>query len=355
MVSERLSGCVGQPGHADDGDARLRLPVPAQVVGHAHGPGGVSGHGVDTAVAGARAGAQHDERLGRQAVEPFTGGHGLVGVGIVPEAAPVALLLDGLVGDRPLDDQHERVELAPVRLEEPLQEVVGPADRAALEVDERPVDRDLREPRQGAEGDLLDARLGGCGQGDGVAVAAEPGVDPQDMDDGLVRRSFGDRQGAHPPLIVAPRMRGSPAVIQENPQPVNECLLHHGAFAYPGERRLTPRMGRARMKIPMEDGRPVGAEEGASRFELAPPRRFILPGDPAAALGAPGLRLRAGAPPRGVPFRPRRPAGGLPGPGAARDRRPRRGRLAEPRGRSGPTRVLGHRAGGAGPAGRGWA
>jgi DNA-binding PadR family transcriptional regulator len=31
------------------------------------------------------------------------------------------------------------------------------------------------------------------------------------------------------------------------------------------------------MKIPMEDGRPVGAEEGASRFELAPPRRFILP------------------------------------------------------------------------------
>jgi DNA-binding PadR family transcriptional regulator len=31
------------------------------------------------------------------------------------------------------------------------------------------------------------------------------------------------------------------------------------------------------MKIPMDDGRPVGAEEGASRFELAPPRRFILP------------------------------------------------------------------------------
>jgi PadR family transcriptional regulator PadR len=31
------------------------------------------------------------------------------------------------------------------------------------------------------------------------------------------------------------------------------------------------------MKVPMEDGRPVGAEEGASRFELAPPRRFILP------------------------------------------------------------------------------
>jgi DNA-binding PadR family transcriptional regulator len=31
------------------------------------------------------------------------------------------------------------------------------------------------------------------------------------------------------------------------------------------------------MKIPMEDGTPIGAAEGASRFELAPPRRFILP------------------------------------------------------------------------------
>jgi DNA-binding PadR family transcriptional regulator/polyisoprenoid-binding protein YceI len=31
------------------------------------------------------------------------------------------------------------------------------------------------------------------------------------------------------------------------------------------------------MKILMEDGRPVGGEEVASRFELAPPRRFILP------------------------------------------------------------------------------
>src|ERR1700728_1826534 len=46
---------------------------------------------------------------------------------------------------------------------------------------------------------------------------------------------------------------------------------------YPGRTRLTPRMGRARMKTPMEDGRPVGAEEGASRFELPRPGRFILP------------------------------------------------------------------------------
>jgi DNA-binding PadR family transcriptional regulator/polyisoprenoid-binding protein YceI len=40
--------------------------------------------------------------------------------------------------------------------------------------------------------------------------------------------------------------------------------------------RLTLGMARARMKNAMEDGTPI-AEEGASRFELAPPRRFILP------------------------------------------------------------------------------
>jgi hypothetical protein len=40
----------------------------------------------------------------------------------------------------------------------------------------------LRETGKGTEGDLLDARLGGCGEGDRVAVTAEPGVDPQNVD-----------------------------------------------------------------------------------------------------------------------------------------------------------------------------
>ena len=124
-------------------------------------------------------------------------------VGVVAEAAPVALALDRLVGDRALDDEHERLELAAVGLEEPLDEVVGAADRAALEVDQRPVHRDLRQAREGAEGDLLDARLRGRGEGDRVAVAAEPGVDPEDVDDGLVRRGFGSR--SHSLLPAASR------------------------------------------------------------------------------------------------------------------------------------------------------
>ena len=121
------------------------------------------------------------ERLGRQAVEPLAGGHRLVGRRVVAEAAPVALVLDRLVGDRPLHDQDERLQLAAVGLEEPLDEVVRAAHRTALEVDERPVHGDLRQPGEGAQGDLLDAGLGGRGQRDGVAVAAQAGVDPEDV------------------------------------------------------------------------------------------------------------------------------------------------------------------------------
>ena len=126
--------------------------------------------------------------FGRQPVEPLAGGHRLAGLGVVPEAAPVALGLDLLVRDGALDDEHERLQLAALGLEEPLDEVVGAADGAVLEVDQRPVHGDLREPGQRPERDLLDAGLGGGGEGDRVAVAAQPGVDPQDVDDGILGR-----------------------------------------------------------------------------------------------------------------------------------------------------------------------
>ena len=173
-------------GHADDRQAGLGAPVPAQVVGHAHGAGRVAGHGVDAAVGGAGPGGQDRGGLGRQPVQPLVGGHRLAGGRVVAEPAPVALGLDRLVGDGPLDDQHERVELAAVGLVPPLDEVVGPGLRAALEVDQRPVHRDLGQAGQRAEHDLLDAGLGGGGQGDRVSVTAEAAVHPEDVDDGLL-------------------------------------------------------------------------------------------------------------------------------------------------------------------------
>ena len=103
--------------------------------------------------------------------------------GIVTEAAPVALVLDLLVGDRAFDDEDERFQLAAVGFAEPLEEVVLAAGRATLEVDQRPMHRDLRKSGERTECDLLDARLGRGSQRDGVPVATEAGVDPQDVDE----------------------------------------------------------------------------------------------------------------------------------------------------------------------------
>src|ERR1700684_869170 len=46
----------------------------------------------------------------------------------------------------------------------------------------------------------------------------------------------------------------------------------------PAQTRLTPRIDGARMNSSMTNSTPAAAAgDGASRFELAPPRRFILP------------------------------------------------------------------------------
>ncbi len=162
------------------GDAGLGFPVPAQIVGDAHRAGGITRHRVDATVCGAGSGG-HDRRgLGCQPIEPFAGGDRLSGLLVVAETAPVAVVVEFLVGNRPLDDQHERFEFTPVGLAEPLEEVVGATFGPALEVDERPVHRDLRQTRQRPpECDLLDGGLHRGGERDGVTVAAEAGVDPQ--------------------------------------------------------------------------------------------------------------------------------------------------------------------------------
>ncbi len=198
QVEQRLGQVVGldrAAGHADDGQARLGLPVPAEVVGHAHRAGRVAGHRVDAAVGGAGADRDDGGGLRRELVEPFAGRHRLAGERVVAEAAPVALGLDRLVRDRALDDEDERLEFAAVGLPPPLDEVVGAGLRTALEVDERPVHLDVRQARQRAEHDLLDAGLGRRGQRDRVAVAAEPGVDPENVQ---YRGFCGGRHGASP-------------------------------------------------------------------------------------------------------------------------------------------------------------
>src|SRR6266702_885827 len=174
-------------GHADDRQPGLGLPVPAEVVGYAHGPGRVARHRVDAAVGGAGPDGEDGRSLGCQTVEPFVGRHRLTGRRVVAEAAPVALGLDRLVRDGALDHEHERLEFTAVGLMPPLDEGVGALLGAALEVDQRPVHRYLGQAGQGAEHDLLDAGLGGSGQRHRVPVAAEASVHPENMQDGILR------------------------------------------------------------------------------------------------------------------------------------------------------------------------
>src|SRR6516225_3195718 len=182
-------------GDADDRQSGLGLPVPAEVVRHAHRAGRVPRHRVDPAVGGAGADGEDHGRLRRQPVEPFACRHRLTGLGGVAEAAPVALRLDRLVRDGALDDEDERLEFTAVGLVPPLDEGVGTLFGAAFEVDQRPVHRYLRQAGQRAQDDLLDARLRRGGECDRVPVAAEAPVHPEDVYNRLL---FGVCHGTPP-------------------------------------------------------------------------------------------------------------------------------------------------------------
>jgi hypothetical protein len=62
-----------------DGNARMRFPLPAQVISQAHGAGGISLHRMDAAVGGACPGRHHRPGVGRETVNPLTGGDWLAG------------------------------------------------------------------------------------------------------------------------------------------------------------------------------------------------------------------------------------------------------------------------------------
>ncbi len=181
-VQHHLHEVVGlhrAAGDVDDRQPGARLEVPAEVVGEAHGAGRVALHRMDPAVRRTRAGRDNRERLRREPVDPLVGGDRLprrrVGADRRPVAAVVRVEL--LVGDRSLDDQHERVELTTRGGEPRLEEVV-----AVVVGEHRVVQVDGGQTRDRTEQDVLDAGLGRRGDRDGVTVAAEPGGDPHDVD-----------------------------------------------------------------------------------------------------------------------------------------------------------------------------
>src|SRR4029077_2003992 len=109
----------------DDRHARFRTPVPTEIIGESHCAGGIASHGVDASISGARPGGNDGQCLGREAINPFTGGNRLTGLRIRTLSRPVAFALDLLVGDRALDDKDKRIELALFGFVEEFYEVVA--------------------------------------------------------------------------------------------------------------------------------------------------------------------------------------------------------------------------------------
>ena len=85
--------------------------------------------------------------FGANPVQPLAGGHGLSGGRVVAEPAPVAIIMQLLVGNRTFDHEYEGFELSAVGFEEPFQEVVRAPVGSALKVDQWPVHRDLGQSR----------------------------------------------------------------------------------------------------------------------------------------------------------------------------------------------------------------
>ena len=93
------------------------------------------------------------------------------------QGRPVALGLDLLVGDRALDDQDERIEASFLGLIPELHELV-----AVLVGEHRVVEVDLGQPGNRPHQHVLDAGLRGGGDRHRVAVTAQAGRDPQDVE-----------------------------------------------------------------------------------------------------------------------------------------------------------------------------
>ena len=224
----KLSGCTGQPGTLTIGRPPADAEVPAEVVGQAHAAGRVAGHRVDAAVGGAGADGDDGPGLRREPVDPPVERDRLAGGLVVAERRPVALAVDLLVRDRALDHEHER-ERQPRRAR-PRRNGVRNSSPPSVVGEHLVVQVDLRQPGDGAEQDVLDARLPGRRHRDRVTVAAHPLRDPEDVD--LLDSGHwaplpsSTRPRAAPPRGPALR-RGSPQPWQASGKPSNSVYVPH--------------------------------------------------------------------------------------------------------------------------------
>src|SRR5580704_15283384 len=177
QIQKRFHEIVGlhrTAGHAHDGNLRLRLPLPSQVVRKPHASRWIAFHGVNAAVGGAGSRRHHRPRTRRETVDPFTGGDRLAGLWVGAQGSPVTYFLIVFVRDRPFYHQNEVFHLPFSGLMERLHIVVAVSQR-----EEGIVQSYLWNPGNLPEENVFNTGLGGRGHGSGVPVAAQPGGDPQ--------------------------------------------------------------------------------------------------------------------------------------------------------------------------------
>src|ERR1700722_7525283 len=112
-------------GDTYDGNLRLRLPFPSQVIWKPHTSCRVAFHGVNAAIGSAGSCRHHRPSAGSETIDPVTGSNWLTGLRIGAEGGPITLLLIMFIRDRAFDDQNEIFLIPLSGLVEGSQEVVA--------------------------------------------------------------------------------------------------------------------------------------------------------------------------------------------------------------------------------------
>ena len=232
----KLSGCTGQPGTHTIGRARLRLPVPAEVV--RAGPWRRSGCPPSRGcrrtwrrcpIATTRPGVR------REPIDPVARRDRLARARVGAEARKAALLVESSrSGSSPRRPARTGAATRPARLARTARGTRSPVSYASSGM----VQVDLGQAGQRAEQDVFDARLRRGRDRDGVAVAAQAGGDPQHVHLRHAGRSRRTRvlvsswsppsASADPRQLLARQHGDDPLAADPRAQVTTSCgLCHH--------------------------------------------------------------------------------------------------------------------------------
>ena len=158
------------------GISGVRFPLPAEIVGKPHRTRGVALHGVNAAVGGARSRSDHRPRMRCQPVDPIAGEDRLARLRVGAEGSPVALRFVAFVWNGTFHHQDERIQPAFSRTMERPEEIIS-----HFVGQHGVVQPDWGSPGKRAVHQLFERGLSRGGDGDSLAVAAEPGRQPEDI------------------------------------------------------------------------------------------------------------------------------------------------------------------------------